>query len=158
MLTAQKNVTIHFHPFNIRSQRPSDLRNKAKTFEFGNKTNEFIVYDIVSSIWIIFSNNGGKQSDFVRRPLLCELDLMLEKANVVFFLPEIVDLGSMRIINDPAFLPSINEIKEKSSKRQEIVLKRRCKRTANFVEKIIQYESEFIWTFLYCSSIFQERS
>ena len=74
----KKNLTMLRHRFNTRNQKPTesfqsyfvDLTNKADSCEFGDKKGEFIRDRIVCGI----------HSDTVRKLLLSEPDLTLEKA------------------------------------------------------------------------------
>ena len=110
----RKNLIILRHRFNTRSQRPNesfqayfvDLKNQAAACEFGEKQGEFIRDRIVCGI----------HSDVVRRLLLREPDLTLDRAKEMCIMHELADLDSKGINTDPDFTPSVCEIRNRKQK------------------------------------------
>ena len=87
---SKKNLTMLRHRFNTRNQKPTesfqsyfvDFNNKADSCEFGDKEGEFIRDRIVFGI----------HSDTVRKLLLSEPDLTLEKAKELCVMYELAPL------------------------------------------------------------------
>ena len=63
----------------------------------------------------------GIHSDIVRRLLLREPELTLDKAYELCIMHEMADLNSQGINNDPYFMPSVNAIREKREKKSRKV-------------------------------------
>ena len=109
----KKNLIMLRHRFNTRNQKPTesfqsyfvDLTNKAESCEFGDKRNEFIRDRIVCGI----------HSDIVRKLLLREPDLTLDKAKELCVMHELADIDSQGINTDPDVQSSVHSVKPRKS-------------------------------------------
>ena len=119
----KKNITMLRHRFNTRNQKASetfqsylvDLRNKADACELGDKKEEFIRDRIVVGI----------SSDTVRKLLLQEAALTLDKAVQICQLHELAESDNKAVNQDP----DVNVIKQKKFFRKQTpqYRQRKCK-------------------------------